>query len=240
MGYAKQTRLAAATTVLLMAALISAPSLAAETNGANQTNQSNQKVNTSHKGEAQDLITKATQEVRTMEADPQLKQLMGKAKGVFLVPEFGRGALIVGGRGGAGLVLAKNNGQWSDPAFYDFGAIRLGTQAGGSGGKIAFLLMTDNAVDAFKSGNKISLNAEAGLTIVNFSHNGQASWGKGDIVMWSDNSGLYGGASVSVTDLNWADNNNQAYYGRRMQPDQILDGQVNTPDAGQLKQALAG
>jgi PBP1b-binding outer membrane lipoprotein LpoB len=75
MGYAKQTRLAAATTVLLMAALISAPSLAAETNGANQTNQSNQKVNTSHKGEAQDLITKATQEVRTMEADPQLKQL---------------------------------------------------------------------------------------------------------------------------------------------------------------------
>lgn len=95
--------------------------------------------------------------------DPQLKQLLGKAKGVFLVPEFGRGAVIVivGGRGGAGLVLAKDNGQWSDPAFYDFGAISLGAQAGGSGGKVAFLLMTDKAVDAFKSGNKISLNSRS-------------------------------------------------------------------------------
>jgi lipid-binding SYLF domain-containing protein len=159
---------------------------------------------------------------------------------VFLVPEFGRGALIVGGRGGAGVVLAKNNGKWSDPAFYDFGAISLGLQAGGSGGKVAFLLMTDNAIDAFKSGNKISLNAGAGLTIVDFSHNGQASWGKGDIIMWTDNSGAYAGATVSVTDLNWADNNNQAYYGRKVQPDKILAGDINTPDATTLKGALAG
>ncbi len=233
-------KLSLATVSLLVsaAAFGAPPTLAAETSNSQQS-QATQNINTSHKGEAQDLLNKATAEVRTMQSDPQLKQLMAKAKGIYLVPEFGRGALVVGGRGGAGVVLAKNNGKWSDPAFYDFGAISVGPQAGGGGGKIAFLLMTDNAVDAFKSGNRISLNAEAGLTIVNFSHNSQASWGKGDIIMWSDDSGLYAGASVSVTDLNWADNNNQAYYGHRVQPDQILAGQVNTPDAAQIKQALS-
>jgi len=228
----------ATTPALLAAAIAAAPALAADNGNAGGAQITH--AATTHKSEVQSLIKSATDEVQTMNKNPQLKQLLAKAKGVYLVPEFGRGALIVGGRGGAGMVLAKNNGKWSDPAFYDFGGISFGPQVGGSGGKVAFLLMTDNAVDAFKSGNKISLNAGAGLTIVNFSHSSQASWGKGDIIMWTDNSGAYAGANVSVTDLNWADRNNQAYYGHKVQPDKILAGNINTPDATALKDALAG
>ncbi len=206
----------ATTSLLLGGVLINMPAFAANPGNAPAANPASPPANTAsandthHKREAQQLIDEATAEVKKMSADPKLKQLMAKAKGIYLVPEFGRGALIVGGRGGAGVVLAKNNGKWSDPAFYDFGAISIGAQAGGSGGEVAFLLMTDNAVDAFKSGNKIALNAEAGLSIVDYSASAQASWGKGDIIMWSDTAGLYGGGSVSVSDLNWADNNNQA------------------------------
>lgn len=230
--------------LLLGMSLIGAPALAANSGTPAPGNASTAPANptsandTHHQQEAQQLINKATAEVRKMSADPKLKELMAKAKGIYLVPEFGRGALIVGGRGGAGLVLAKNNGTWSDPAFYDFGAISVGAQAGGSGGEVAFLLMTDNAADAFKSGNKISLNAEAGLSIIDYSASAQASWGKGDIIMWSDTAGLYGGGTVSVSDLNWADNNNHAYYGRKVEPDQILAGQVITPDAIKLRSAL--
>ena len=168
--------------------------------------------------DAQELVDNAVKEVQTMKKDPQLKKLMAKAKGIYIVPDFGRGALIVGGRGGAGVVLAHHNGQWSDPAFYDFGAISFGAQAGASGGPIAFLLMSQNAVDAFKSGNKISLNAGAGLSIVTYSANAQASWGKGDIILWSNTKGAYAGATISVTDLNWADGNNKEFYGRKVDP----------------------
>ncbi len=227
--------------VFLAAAIAAGPAWAAGNgNTAGTSSSQSASVDTNHKSEVQSLLKSATAEVKTMNQNPQLKQLLEKAKGVYLVPEFGRGALIVGGRGGAGVVLAKNNGKWSDPAFYDFGGISVGPQAGASGGKVAYLLMTDHAVNAFKSGNKISLNAGAGLTVVDFSHNGQASWGKGDIIMWTDNSGLYAGANVSATDLNWADNNNQSYYGRKVQPDQVLAGNVNTPDATALKNALTG
>lgn len=230
--------------LVLLAALAAAPALAAETGGSSGTatnqNAGASQNNSGHKAEVQDLVKEATDQVQTMNQNAQLKNLLAKAKGVYLVPEFGGGALVVGGRGGAGLVLAKNNGKWSDPAFYDFGAATLGPQAGGSGGKIAFLLMTDKAVNAFKGGNQVSLNADAGLTIVNFSHDSQASWGKSDIIVWTDTSGAYAGASVSISDLAFAQNNNQAFYGRKVQPDQILAGDVNTSGASGLKQALSG
>ena len=190
--------------------------------------------------DAQELVDNAVNVVQTMKKDPQLKKLMAKAKGIYIVPDFGRGALIVGGRGGAGVVLAHNNGQWSDPAFYDFGAISFGAQAGASGGPVAFLLMSQNAVDAFKSGNKISLNADAGLSIVTYSANAQASWGKGDIVLWSNTNGAYAGATISVTDLNWADGNNKAYYGRKVDPNAVLAGKIDSPNAKKLKDVLPG
>lgn len=243
-------------TVLLGSTLLAAPAFAAG-NGTNAASTMNNTVrhNTTtgpttngsttanrqaNKNDAQQLVNEATAEVKKMSADPQLKKLLAKAKGVYLVPEFGRGALIVGGRGGAGVVLANKNGKWTDPAFYDMGGISIGAQAGGSGGEVAFLLMSKGAVDAFKSGNKFSLNAGAGLSIVNYSANSQASWGKGDIILWSNTKGAYAGATISVTDVNWADGNNKAYYGRKVDPSKILAGDVIAPDATKLKAALPG
>ncbi len=248
----RRSLLAAAAPLLLMSSLLT-PAFAANTNTSMTTGRSttgtaqkadqNQQAN---KKEVDKMVQNALAEVRTMEKDPQLKQLMAKAKGVYLVPDFGRGALVIGGRGGAGLVLAHENGKWTDPVFFDFGAISFGAQVGGSGGPVAFLLMSDQAIDKFKSSNRISLNAEAGLTIVNFSKNGQASWGKGDIIFWSNTKGAYAGATASVTDINYADGNNQAYYGKQIDPSKVLNGtaaasaEPESPATSQLKQALPG
>ncbi|HZD88923.1 MAG TPA: lipid-binding SYLF domain-containing protein, partial [Pseudolabrys sp.] len=190
--------------------------------------------------DAQQLVDNAVGVVQKMKKDPQLRKLMAKARGIYIVPDFGRAGFIVGGRGGAGVVLAHNHGQWSDPAFYDFGGISVGAQAGASGGPIAFLLMSKGAIDAFKSGNKISLNAGAGLSIVTYSANSQASWGKGDIILWSNTKGAYAGATVSVSDLNWADGNNKQFYGRKVDPGKVLAGKVNSPNARKLKNVLPG
>ena len=137
-------------------------------------------------------------------------------------------------------MVARRNDHWTDPAFYDFGTVSLGPQVGASGGSVVFLLMGQDAVDAFKSGNKFSLNAGAGFTIVNYSANSQASWGKGDIVMWSDTAGAYAGATVSVSDVNWDDDNNRQYYGKQVDISKILNGDVSNAQADELKQALPG
>lgn len=190
------------------------------------------------KQDARQLLREAARVIEKMKADPQLAKLIERSKGIYVVPDFGRGALVVGARGGAGVVLAHRRGKWSGPAFYDFGAISIGVQAGASGGSVAFLLMSDSAIDAFMSGNKISLNAEAGLSIIDYSANGQGSWGKGDIVMWSDNAGLYAGATISVSDVNWDDGNNRAFYGAKVEPAAVLNGSFQAPPVPELKNAL--
>jgi lipid-binding SYLF domain-containing protein/predicted outer membrane protein len=197
------------------------------------------KANSSQNG-VQGLVNEAVGMVRKMQADPQVAELMKKAKGIYFVPDFGRGAVVVGVRGGSGLVTVKENGKWSDPAFYDLGGISVGPQVGASGGQVAFLLMSQGAVDVFKRGNKFSLNAGAGLSIVNYSANSQASWGKGDVVMWSDTAGAYVGATISVSDIDWAGDNNRQYYGQNVDIQQILNRNVDNAGADALTSALSG
>jgi SH3 domain-containing YSC84-like protein 1 len=193
---------------------------------------------TNSKSNAQKLVKEAASVAQQMEKNPKLVDLMKKAKGIYIVPSFGRGGFIIGGRGGAGVLLVKQNGGWSDPGFYDFGGISVGPQVGASGGSVAFLLMNDHAVNVFKNKDEFSLNAGAGFTIVNFSNNTQASWGKGDIILWSDTSGAYVGASVSVSDIVWDKGNNKIFYGKPTTLDDILAGGVNNDQANKLKMIL--
>lgn len=185
-------------------------------------------------------VAQATDELRAMQADPDVANLLQQARGVYLLPEFGRGALVVGIRGGSGLLLTHENGQWSSPAFYNLGGISVGAQAGGSGGRVAFILMSQAAVDQFKDQNSFSLNADAGLSIINYSANAQASWGKNDIVLWSDTAGLFAGVEISATDISWDGDANRAYYGADVTPSQVMTGKLaNPPEAADLDSVLA-
>jgi lipid-binding SYLF domain-containing protein len=188
--------------------------------------------------EAQGLIDESVSVVGQMKADEGFEEVLRKAKGIYIVPDYGKGAAIVGGEGGAGVVLVKQDGEWTDPAFYNFGGVSLGAQAGGEAGSMAFLLMTDDAVNAFKSGNKVTLDANAGFTLVNWSADAEASWGKADVVTWSDTEGLFGGASLGVTDINWDDDSNEVVYGAGTDMSAIIAGTAKTGDAEKLKDAL--
>jgi lipid-binding SYLF domain-containing protein len=66
---------------------------------------------------AEERVTAALDVVRQIEAEPRMKQLLQQAKGIFIVPKFGRAALGVGIQSGAGLLLLKHaDGSWSSPA----------------------------------------------------------------------------------------------------------------------------
>lgn len=190
------------------------------------------------RAQAQRLVQDATSLVDQMKQDQQIAGMLSDAKGVYIVPEFGRGAFIVGAAGGAGVMTAQQAGSWSSPAFYNFGSISLGAQAGGSGGSIAFLLMSDEAVNAFKGDSEVTLSAEAGYTIVDASANTQGAWGDADVIVWSDTVGAYAGATVSVSNVNWDEDSNRAFYGKEVELSQLLSGEVKDPTAQQLTEAL--
>jgi SH3 domain-containing YSC84-like protein 1 len=188
--------------------------------------------------DAQEQVSETIKVVRQMKQDPQVTQMLQQARGVFIVPTYGKAAAVVGGRGGEGVLLLTENGKWSNPAFYNFGRVSAGAQAGAAAGSIAMMLMTEKAVDKFRQDDNWALDATAGLTIVNYSADTRASSNPGDVVVWSDTKGLFAGASIGVSDIARDDSENAAYYKQRATPQQIFSGKVQSQHAETLREAL--
>lgn len=197
---------------------------------------------------------------------------MREAKAVFLIPNFTRAALVVGGAGAEGVLLVRQEGgmgsqsgstqsktkiasagdsgqaasasnstsskEWSNPVFYDMGAINAGLEAGVEIGQVAMLLMTEDAVDQFKQDSNFSLTADAGFSIVDYSERAQASVGKGDVVIWSDTQGAFAGLAVAVDGIVFDEEENQAFYGQRVEPEQIIEGDVQAQVENPLEEAM--
>jgi SH3 domain-containing YSC84-like protein 1 len=189
---------------------------------------------------AQDRVSDATKIVQQMQQNPSLAAVLQQAKGVFIIPHYGRGGFIVGGQGGGGVVLVKHAMAWSSPAFYSIGGGSIGAQAGGEGGAIAMILMTPKAVDHFEnSGGSWSLNGGAGLTVVNWSGKTRTNTNRGDVILWSNTSGLYGGLTASVTRISPDTKMDRTYYQRPVTSREILAGNVTSANADSLRNALA-
>jgi lipid-binding SYLF domain-containing protein/predicted outer membrane protein len=187
-------------------------------------------------GQARAQIREAVQVVERMKADPQVARLLERAQGVFILPDYGRVALGLGAQAGQGVLVTRRGEDFSDPVFYTMGGISIGAQAGAAAGEIALLLMTERAVQRFRSDRGFSVVADAGLTIGNYSTRDHASAGKvQDIVVWSGTSGAYAGLSLGLTDVAVDAAANRAYYGRpEVSPLEILAGRVENPQQNVL------
>ncbi|QBQ54025.1 lipid-binding SYLF domain-containing protein [Nitrosococcus wardiae] len=179
--------------------------------------------------ESQNTVNEAAKVVQQIKSNPQLVRQMAAAKGIFIVPNYGRAALGVGGSGGEGILLVHRNGRWSGPIFYNLGGISAGLEAGVEAGQIAMLLMTEKAIESFMTNNNFSLNADAGLTIIDYSARTQESYGKGDILLWSDTKGAFAGLAINVENIVWDEEETVAYYGdKAAYPATIAKGSVET------------
>ena len=188
----------------------------------------------------QKLVDKAASVVGEMERDPRLRNLMHQAVGLYIVPEYGRAGFIIGGHGGAGVVVAHDtDGRWSAPVFVNSGGLSVGLQIGAAGGSVAYLLMSRRAVDAFRGSDKFALSAHAGLAVVKYSDAVRASTLTGDdAIMWSNIKGAYAGATIAASDIGIDGKRMKQYYGREVPAGAVLSGAVRAPGAGALDRAL--
>jgi len=174
-------------------------------------------------------VHEAPKVVSQMARDPGVRKLLQQARGVLIVPNYGRAGLGLGRRGGAGVLLFKRAGRWSHPAFFDIGGISAGAQRGIEAGSVALVLNTDKAVNSFMRPGSFSLDADAGLTIISWSVNGQSSAGKGDVVVWADTESLSDDQLLSISDVNFDSGETSSYYGRQVPLRDILNGTLKVP-----------
>jgi lipid-binding SYLF domain-containing protein len=189
---------------------------------------------------ASDHVRNAVGVVRKIEGVPRLRGVLHSAKGIFIVPSYARAAVGVGAAGGTGILLVRQaDGGWSDPVFYNTGGLSVGLQAGAQGGSLVLVLNNDKAVSEFLKKNNFSVNAKAGLTVVNWNKMVQGSAGTGDIVAWSDTHGLFGDVvTAEVNDIRFNQKLTNAYYRRTLAATDVIKGHSTNVQSAPLVQAL--
>jgi lipid-binding SYLF domain-containing protein len=227
------TRLGALLVAALMGSTAYAQSSSASSSSSVSAKPVSAQVATDRIVEAQTRVNDAVEVVGKMKGDAALADLLGKAKGVVIVPHFTQAALVFGGRGGGGLLVVRRDRTWTSPAFYKLGGGTFGVQIGGSSGSIALLLMSDKAVAAFENNASTwSMSAGAGLNAISYNKQTPETQSLSDVIAWSDMKGLFGGAAVGATNVSRDLIANQAYY---KSPDvtsqQILSGAVTNSEA---------
>jgi lipid-binding SYLF domain-containing protein len=200
--------------------------------------------------DASQLVDKAKLTVEEFQRDPNMggfRELAKKAHGMLILPEMIRGAFIIGGSGGTGVLVARDGTvpPWRGPAFYTLGGVSFGLQAGGDVAKVIILAMTERGVTKLL-GSQVKLGADISVTAGNVGAGAAAATAglSADLVSYSMAKGLYGGFSVDGSVAGVRKALNHAYYGKAVSPADILvKGEVKNPQADGLIErvtALAG
>lgn len=87
------------------------------------------------------------------------RDLLDKAEAVAVFPSVFKAGLIVGGRGGSGVISRRVAGGWSAPAFFDLGGGSVGLQIGASSTDYILLFMNEDAVESLL-GDKFEIGGE--------------------------------------------------------------------------------
>ncbi len=195
--------------------------------------------------DARQLVERAKLSFEGMIVAPEmdgLRDLIRRAKGVFIAPQVLRGAFIFGVSGGSGVFFARSErpGQWKGPAFYTIGEASFGFQAGADASEVALLAMTDRGVNALLS-TSVKLGADASVAAGPVGVGVRAATANisADIVSFSRSKGLYGGVSVDGAVVATRGALNAAYYGKDVSTQDILiRGTVSNPHAAPLVELI--
>ena len=160
---------------------------------------------------------------------------MHEAKGFLIIPELLQGAFFVGGSGGRGVLVVKDQatGDWSQPVFYTLGSGSLGIQFGVEKSEIIMAVFTQKGLDrlystSFKFGGDVSIavgpvGAGAKADVM------------ADFISFVRTKGAFAGVSMEGAVVKANDDWNELYYGKKVSPVGIVKHKlVSNPGSAEL------
>ncbi|MEO0947597.1 MAG: lipid-binding SYLF domain-containing protein [Cyanobacteria bacterium J06641_5] len=185
-------------------------------------------ANADRLGTAIKEIGTSTRLIEDVTANPNNRipaSLLRDSQGIVILTNVAQGGLIVGGRGGDGVLLVRQpDGAWGNPAFVKTGGGNIGFQAGFKKGDIILLLMTRSAVNRILTGavefggNVSGVAGPIGATPVD------PNKVKGEILTYSFvDGGLYGGVTLEGGTFGFEDKVNEDFYDvENITPEEVL------------------
>jgi len=189
-----------ALTFMLAAVIASAPALAQE--------------------KEQRIVENAAKVLAEMQAMPEYQVpdwLLQRAQGIAILPEVVKAGAFVGGRGGTGVLLTRQeDGSWSNPLIVGIGAGSFGWQFGVQTADIVLVFTTRKSVEGIADG-KITLGGDASAAAGPVGRSATAATSvtfDAEIYSYSRAKGLFAGVSLEGSMLFIRDSANERFYGK--------------------------
>lgn len=155
------------------------------------------------------------------------REALAKAHGVAVFPGVVKGALLVGGSAGDGVVTVRRpDGSWSPPAIIRLAGGSLGFQIGAEITDVVLLIMTPKGLQGLLS-SEATIGADMSATAGPTGHRKELSTDlkfTTDLVTYSRTRGLFAGISLAGASVRARDDWNQSLYGRGYTIHEILLG----------------
>lgn len=152
------------------------------------------------------------------------ESLLQKAKAIAVFPNVVKGAFIVGGSGGRGLISRRVGTEWSAPAFFNIGSGSVGFQLGASSSDIVMLFMSEDSLDSLLQ-SKFEIGGEAAAAAGPVGRTAKATTDaqmRAKILSYSRSRGLFAGISITGAVLRPDDAVNKALF--NMPAKEVLSG----------------
>jgi SH3 domain-containing YSC84-like protein 1 len=192
--------------------------------------------------EAESLVKDTEIAFSDLLADPTMQWFrdhVNDAEAIVIVPQLLKAGFIFGASGGTGVAFVRDRGAgtWRGPAFYTVGSVTWGLQIGGEVAQVAMLVMTDSGMRSLLS-TKLQLGGDVSIAAGPVGVGAQAA--TVDILEFTRTKGVYGGLTLEGAVITPRDDLNLAFYGRTVDPlDILVRHSVTNPAANHLTDAIS-
>lgn len=145
------------------------------------------------------------------------------------------------GRIGKGVVVARTDRGWSGPSAIGTGGVGFGLQIGVKVTEFVLILNTREAVNAFAQGGNVTVGGQLSAAAGPFGRTAAADVAlQAAIYSYSRSQGAFAGVSIEGTLITTRNKANTEFYGRSVEPKEVLRGKVKAPaGAKKLLSALS-
>jgi SH3 domain-containing YSC84-like protein 1 len=157
--------------------------------------------------------------------------IAAKATCVAVVPGFKKGAFIVGGQYGQGVLSCRTGHGWSAPVFIQMTGGSFGLQAGGESTDLVLIATNRNGFQRLLK-DKVKLGGDAAVAAGPVGRNSQASTtelANAAFLSYSRTKGVFAGVDLTGDVVNQNQEDTRTYYGKDLPYETILSGKVAVP-----------
>ncbi len=152
--------------------------------------------------------------------------LLKNCRCIAVIPHVLKGAFVVGGRFGRGVMSCRNaEGHWSPPSFVTITGGSWGLQIGGESSDLVLFFMTERGARSLMTSSQVTLGGKASVAAGPFGRSGEASTDlklNAEIYTYARSKGLFAGLSVEGARLSADKKSNAQYYGRPVSVRELL------------------